>query len=305
MTGWTVLDMPSQQGRTAVVTGTGGLAYQDALALARAGADVILAGRNPAKGARTVARIRDQVPGAAVRFETLDLADLASVAAFGARLRAASGRLDLLINNAGVMTPPRRGVTADGFELQLGTNYLGHFALTAQLLPLLRQGRDARVVHLSSLAANDGVIDFDNLGAERGYQAMKVYNQSKLACLMFALELQRRSDAAGWGLRSVAAHPGLARTEIVPNGAGWLSPLGLFRVLFARVLFQSAARGALPTLYAATAPQAGPGAYYGPDGFQELRGAPAGAKMPPRALDAGVAARLWQVSEHLTGARFG
>ena len=186
MTRWTNTDIPSQHGRTAVVTGTGGLGYEDALALARAGCDVILAGRNPRKGADAVARIRGEVPPARIRFERVDLADLASIAAFGERIGKGRTSLDLLINNAGVMVPPQRQLTTDGFELQFGTNYLGHFALTAHLLPLLRNGKGARVISLSSVAAAQGRIDFDDLDASRSYKPMPVYAQSKLACLMFA-----------------------------------------------------------------------------------------------------------------------
>lgn len=183
---WTAANIPAQNGRLAVVTGVGGLGFQDALALARAGAQVVLAGRDARKGADAVAQIQAQVPSASIRFEPLDLANLKSIADFADRLRAGADGLDLLVNNAGVMNPPERRETADGFELQLGTNYLGHFALTARLLPLLRRGRDARVVTLSSIAANRGAIDFDDLNATSRYDAMQVYSQSKLACLMFA-----------------------------------------------------------------------------------------------------------------------
>lgn len=175
MAKWTASDIPSQSGRSAVVTGTGGLGYETALALARAGGEVIVAGRNPEKGAAAVAAIRKAAPGAAVRFEPLDLASLASVADFSARLRSQRGSLDLLINNAGVMTPPTRQETADGLELQLGTNYLGHFALTAHLLPLLRQGRQSRVVTLSSVAARAGALAFDDLNAAKSYNPMAAY----------------------------------------------------------------------------------------------------------------------------------
>jgi len=303
MTHWTTSDIPSQSGRTAVVTGTGGLGYEDALALARAGAAVILAGRDPRKGADAVSRIRSSVPSADIRFERLDLADRASIAAFVERLAQRQDRLDLLINNAGVMLPPERQVTADGFELQFGTNYLGHFALTAHLLPLLRQGTTPRVISLSSVAAPAGVIDFDDLNAERSYKAMSVYSQSKLACLMFAFELQRRSVAAGWGVTSIAAHPGVSRTDLLHNGPGRWSVHGLTRSLLP-FLFQPAAQGALSTLYAATSSQAKGGGYYGPDKMGETRGYPAEAKIPPQALDAAVAVRLWDVSETLTGVRF-
>lgn len=303
MAHWTTSSIPPQRGRTAVVTGTGGLGLEDALALAKAGARVIVAGRNPAKGAEAIARIRQTHPQAEARFEALDLASLASVRAFGDRLRAQESQLDLLINNAAVMTPPQRQVTADGFEAQLGTNHLGHFALTAELLPLLRQSPQARVVSLSSVAARDGALNFDDLQSEASYRPMVAYGQSKLACLVFALELQRRSEAAGWGLQSLAAHPGISRTDLLPNGAGANSFAGLMR-RYAWFLFQPAAQGALPTLYAATAPEAQGGGYYGPDRLMETRGHPALAKLPPQALDLAQAARLWAASEALTGARF-
>jgi NAD(P)-dependent dehydrogenase (short-subunit alcohol dehydrogenase family) len=291
---WTQADIPSHHGRTAIVTGTGGLGFEDALALARAG-------RSEAKGADAVRRIRTAVPSAQIRFEQLDLASLASVAAFSAGIGERHDAVDILINNAGVMVPPRREVTADGFELQLGTNHLGHFALTAHLMPLLREG--ARVVSLSSVAARAGIIDFDDLNSARVYAAMKAYSQSKLACLMFALELQRRSDAMGWGICSIASHPGIARTDLLHNGPGRRSAHGLARTLLP-FLFQPADRGALPTLYAATAPDAAGGAYYGPDGIAEVRGYPTLAKVPAQALDQAVASRLWQVSQGLTGVSF-
>jgi NAD(P)-dependent dehydrogenase (short-subunit alcohol dehydrogenase family) len=303
MTRWTASNIPSQRGRSAVITGTGGLGFEDALALARSGADVVIAGRNPEKGEEAVAKIRQSVPEAAVRFEMLDLASLRSVADFGARMRSGGTSLDLLINNAGVMTPPKRKVTADGFELQLGTNYLGHFSLTAHLLPLLRNGKNPRVVTLSSIAARDGAINFGDLQAERDYKPMVVYSQSKLACLMFAFELQRRSDAAGWGITSIAAHPGISRTDLLPNGAGRLSVAGLLRSSL-WFMFQPAAQGALPTLFAATSPDARAGEYYGPDKFSETRGYPTIAKAPKQSKDIRIAARLWNMSEQLTGSNF-
>lgn len=210
----------------------------------------------------------------------------------------------MLINNAGVMTPPERRTTSDGFELQFGTNYLGHFALTAHLLPLLRKGRSPRVVTLSSIAARNGAINFDDLQAEHGYKPMPVYSQSKLACLMFAFELQRRSEAAGWGITSIAAHPGISRTELLPNGAGKASVLGLGR-RFLWFLFQPAAQGALPTLFAATSLDAKGGGFYGPNRLGETRGYPTISKTPKAALDTSVAARLWKVSEQITRAKFG
>jgi NAD(P)-dependent dehydrogenase (short-subunit alcohol dehydrogenase family) len=300
---WTARDLPAQHGRSAVITGTGGLGFEDALQLARAGGEVIIAGRNPRKGADAVARIRSQMKSARVRFEQVDLASLDSIAGFGARLRSQRDSLDLLINNAGVMVPPKRQETADGFELQLGTNYLSHFALTAQLMPLLRNGVDPRVVTLSSIAARNGLIDFDDLQAERAYQPMAVYSQSKLACLMFAFELQRRSEAGQWGVASLAAHPGISRTDLLHNAPGRWSTIGMTRALL-WFLFQPAPQGALPTLFAATSPEAAPGGYYGPRKFNETRGGPSLAKIPARADDSATAARLWSISETLTGVTF-
>lgn len=300
---WTTAHIPNQQGRTAIVTGASGLGFEDARALARAGADVIMASRDRAKGDAAVARIRDEIPQARIRFEALDLASLASVSSFASRLGGQLESLDLLINNAGVMDPPKRHVTADGFELQFGTNHLGHFALTGQLLPLLRKGRQPRVVTLSSIAARMGAIDFANLNATRSYQPRTAYSQSKLACLMFALELQRRSAAGGWGVASLAAHPGVSRTDLLLNAPGGGSPEAGFR-RFAWFLFQPVPQGALPTLYAATSPVAKGGEYYGPHGLAELRGRPALAKIPPRALDKAAAAQLWEISEGMTKVRF-
>src|SRR4051812_23752088 len=214
--------VPSQLGRTAVVTGaTGGLGYEAALALAKAGAEVILTGRDDQKGRSAVEKIGHEVTGSNVSYEQLDLASLASVADFAQRMHSRQS-LDLLINNAGVMALPHRQTTADGFEMQFGTNYLGHFALTARLMPLLRGASAPRVVSVSSLAHRTGRIDFDDLQGARVYSPWKAYGQSKLAMLMFALELQRRSDAAGWNLTSNAAHPGFARTGLFASGPGGL-----------------------------------------------------------------------------------
>ncbi|NGP17127.1 SDR family oxidoreductase [Devosia aurantiaca] len=303
MTKWTAKDIPSQAGRTAVVTGTGGLGYEDALGLARAGARVIIAGRSPQKGAEAVRRIKQAVPGADVRFGLVDLGNLASITRFADELARDLPSLDILINNAGVMTPPERKTTSDGFELQLGTNYLGHFALTGRLLPLLKRGNQPRVVSLGSVAARSGAIDFDDLQAERGYRAMNVYSQSKLACVIFAIELDRRSQAAGWGIKSIAAHPGVSRTELIPNQAGSLSASGLIR-RFMPFLFQPVWQGALPTLYAATDPGAVSGASYGPDRLGGTRGYPTLEKAPERATNPATAAKLWKISEELTGVTF-
>lgn len=296
--------MPSQQGRSALITGTGGLGLEDALALARDGSEVIIAGRNADKGAAAVSRIKTAAPDARVHFEAVDLASLKSITALAERLKASRASLDLLINNAAVMTPPTRLETSDGFEQQLGTNYLGHFALTAQLLPLLRAGSAPRVINLSSVAARAGAIDFDDLQSKRAYQPMKAYGQSKIACLMFAFELQRQSDRNHWGITSIAAHPGISRTDLLHNAPGKRSFAGLMRTYF-WFLFQPAAQGALPTLFAATAPEAKPGAYYGPHALGETRGYPTSSKVPPQAQDLAAAERLWAASEALTHVTFG
>lgn len=300
---WTFEHIPTQRGRSIIVTGTGGLGFETALALCRAGADVIIAGRNADKGNDAVARIMQTARGSSVTFEHVDLGNLQSVAAFGQRLRESRNSVDVLINNAGVMTPPRRNTTSDGFELQFGTNHLGHFALTAHLLPLLRRGNAPRVISVSSVAARAGLINFDDLQGERGYRPMPAYAQSKLACLMFAVELQRRSDANGWGVSSIAAHPGVSRTDLLHNAPGRFSPMGLIRS-YLWFLFQPAAQGALPTLFAATSPDARGGGYYGPDKLGETRGYPTDAKLPQQSLQEHIARRLWVVSETLTGITF-
>lgn len=299
-THWSASDIPPQHGRLAVITGTGGIGFETALALARAGGEVIIAGRNAKKGADAVTRICADVRSARARFEQVDLASLESIAEFGTRLRGQYKSLNLLINNAAVMNPPDRQETADGFELQFGTNYLGHFALTLQLLPLLCLGRDARVITLSSIAARSGAIHFEDLQAERSYKPMRVYSQSKLACLLFAFELQRRSKAGRLGISSIAAHPGVSRTDLLHNAPGRWSAVGMMRT-FLWFLFQPASQGALPSLFAATSLDAEGGGYYGPAILSETRGAPAEAAIPPRALSLGNASRLWEISERLTG----
>ncbi|MDD2795291.1 oxidoreductase [Acidocella sp.] len=303
MNAWASGDIPSQAGKLAVITGANsGIGYFTALELAKAGANVILACRNAQKGAAAAAKINAVAPGRAV-FDALDLASLASVHDFAARFKAAHGTLDLLINNAGVMAPPARQTTADGFELQFGVNFLGHFALTALLLPALIKAPAPRVIQLSSIAHRQGRIDLTDLQSARAYKPWQAYSQSKLAMLMFAMELQRRADAGGWGLLSLAAHPGIARTELIANGpgAGSLTALGL--KLVEPFISRSGAAGALSTLLAATAADVAPGGYYGPTGFREFRG-PAGKARPEKhALDAGVARALWEAAEALTGLR--
>ncbi len=303
MTDWNIQDIPTQDGKRVVITGaTGGLGYETALALAGKGADVILTGRNASKGQAALAAIRAIYPNAQIRYEHLDLASLASVTDFVQRLTADHDSLDLLINNAGVMTPPTRQETADSFELQLGTNYLGHFALTAQLLPQLRKATAPRVVNLSSNAHKlMADIHFDDLQWQKRYKPWPAYAQSKLAMLMFALELQRQSNAKGWGLMSNAAHPGYARTDLIANGPGLDNLTTKFSLLIQPMMSHSAADGALPTLYAATAPDAEHAAYYGPRDLFELKGPVSVAAISRRAQNEMVATRLWQVSEALTG----
>jgi NAD(P)-dependent dehydrogenase (short-subunit alcohol dehydrogenase family) len=300
---WTTSNIPDQSGKLAVVTGaTGGLGLETAHGLAGAGTEVILAGRNPTKGRDAEALIRDRHSGAKARFELLDLASLTSIKAFADRMQAASRPIDILINNAGVMAPRERATTADGFELQFGTNYLGHFALTARLLPLLTAAK-ARVVQLSSVAHRSGKIRLDDLNYEQGYKPFPVYSQSKLAMLMFAIELDRRSKVKGWDLTSVAAHPGVARTDLIANGPAVGANL-LVRAaipIAMALIAQSSAAGALPTLMAATAPRAAGGQYFGPQGWNEFKGPPGLAKIKPQALDPKVAAALWAASEKLTG----
>lgn len=302
---WSTKDIPDQSGKLALITGaTGGLGYETALALARAGADVVLTGRNAEKGATALARIHAEVPRAKISYESLDLSALANVAAFAQRFAAAHDHLDILVNNAGVMALPERQVTVDDFEQQFGTNYLSHFALTARLLPQLARAKASISVQLSSGYAHPGRIDFDDLQGATLYKPWKAYAQSKLAMLMFALELQRRSDRSGWNLKSTAAHPGYARTELIPNGPGTSGLTGIAIRLLSPLMSQTPAEGALPQLFAATSPKAVPGGYYSPGRRFELVGTPKDGRIPAQAKDKAVASRLWAVSEQLTGVRF-
>jgi NAD(P)-dependent dehydrogenase (short-subunit alcohol dehydrogenase family) len=299
---WTAEQIPGQSGRVAVVTGANsGLGLSTARELARHGADVVLACRNMEKGAAAQAEIEAAAPGAKVTLEALDLGSLDSVRAFADRLLAADGGIDLLINNAGVMAPPRRE-TADGFELQIGTNHLGHFALTGLLIGAMRGREDARVVTLSSNAHKAGRISFGNLQGERRYFRWNAYCQSKLANLLFALELDRRLSAAESVVKSLAAHPGYAATNLQTAAAPAVDRLAM--VVLNKTFAQSADRGALPTLYAATVPDLPGGTYVGPDGFAEQTGYPKIASPAGAARNEETARRLWEVSEELTGVRF-
>jgi NAD(P)-dependent dehydrogenase (short-subunit alcohol dehydrogenase family) len=297
---WTAKDIPDQSRRLAVVTGANsGLGLVTARELARAGAAVVLAARNTAKGEQAAASINEAVPGADVRVQELDLADLGSVRSFAETLD--SDRLDLLINNAGLMAPPRR-LTKDGFESQFGTNHLGHFALTGLLMPRLLAASEPRVVTVSSTAHRAGQIDFDDLQRERKYNNWRAYGQSKLANLMFCFELQRRATEAGTSLRSMAAHPGYARTNLqfaAPTTRD-KAVMAVTNLLFA----QSAEMGALPTLYAATFPDLPGGTFVGPGGLMEQRGHPKVVTAAGKAYDEDTWRRLWEISEELTGVHY-
>jgi NAD(P)-dependent dehydrogenase (short-subunit alcohol dehydrogenase family) len=294
---WTRKDMPDQTGRIAVVTGANsGIGYETARALAQVGATVIMACRSETRGNAAAQRIQAEGPKGRVELRLLDLADLGSVQSFADEFQESDGRLDLLINNAGVMMPPRRHETADGFELQFGTNHLGHFALTGLLLNHMLPTPGARVVSVSSFMHVLGKIDFDDLQAKRSYSRWRTYGQSKLANLLFIYELQRRLEASGYDVIAAAAHPGWTATELQRHSRIYSA----FNPLFA----QRPEMGCLPTLYAATAPDVKGGEYFGPDGLLGLRGYPKRARSSSRSYDQGVAARLWQVSEELTGVRY-
>jgi len=295
---WTSDDVPGQQGRLAVVTGANtGLGFETARVLAARGASVVLAVRDTEKGKRAAARIAGTTPGANVMVQPLDLASLDSVRAAAGELRARHPGIDLLINNAGVMFPPKQ-TTRDGFELQLGTNHLGHFALTGLLLEQMLPVPGSRVVTVSSQAHRIRArINFDDLQSERSYSRVAAYSQSKLANLMFTYELQRRLSGAGTTL-AVAAHPGLAATELIRN-----SP-AIAAFFYTRLLSQKAVIGALPVLRAATDPGVLGGQYYGPGGLFGARGYPKLAESSRQSHDAAIQRRLWTVSEELTGVSF-
>lgn len=302
---WTAADIPDQSGRRAIVTGANsGLGFETALALAAKGAEVTLAVRDAAKGEDAARQITARVPNARVEVRRLDLADLASVDEFAWLWREShADGLDLLVNNAGIMAIPRR-VSSQGHEMQLATNHLGHFALTGRLIDALRP--EGRVVTVSSQAHRMGRIDFDDLMGERSYGPWRAYGQSKLANLLFMRSLAERLERAGSTVDSVAAHPGYASTHlqaVAPEmkGRGWQVKV---MDVVNKVMAQSAEMGALPTLYAATAPTVVRGDYVGPDGFGEQRGHPKLVGMTDSARDRAAADRLWSVSEELTGVRY-
>jgi NAD(P)-dependent dehydrogenase (short-subunit alcohol dehydrogenase family) len=296
---WTAAQIPPLDGKTALITGANsGIGYQAALELARHGAHVLLGVRSRAKGDAALARLLQEAPGASAEVVDLDMASLASIRRLAQNF---TPTLDVLINNAGVMALPSRQLTSDGFERQFGTNHLGHFALTGLLLPHLLQAAAPRVVTVSSLAHRNGKIDFDDLQSEKHYVPWTAYKQSKLANLLFALELDRRARAAGSRLVSIPVHPGISRTSIFENGPGLKDLKAVGMKILSPFITQDEAAGALPTLYAATAPEAQGGAYIGPDGFLGFKGSPTVEMPRPQALDEAVAKRLWTVSEDLTG----
>jgi NAD(P)-dependent dehydrogenase (short-subunit alcohol dehydrogenase family) len=287
---------------TAVVTGARGIGFEVGRGLARSGRHVVFAVRNLAVGEAAIGTIRAEDKDAEVSYELLDLADLSSVAAFGARMRASHDKLDVLINNAGVIMVPERETTADGFELHFGTNHLGHFALVGNLLPLLLAADVPRVTVVGSLAHRWVDIDFDDLQSEQSYRKARAYGRSKMANLLFMQELQRRSDVGGWTLSSTGAHPGFARTEAITRPDDSRAKRAFSNAVSG--LVPSAESAARPIVYAATSPEVTPGGYYGPGGPGEIAGKPAPAKLAAKAQDPVRAARLWEVSEQLTGVSF-
>ncbi len=303
---WTEQQVPDVTGKKALVTGANsGLGFETARVLAARGAHVLLGCRNRDKADTAMEAIRAHAPGASLELVQMDLSSLESVRQAAEQVRAHHDHLDLLINNAGVMwLPPMR--TEDGFEMHFGTNHLGHFALTGPLLPLLRDTPGARIVTLSSIGHRMGRIHFDGLNLEHGYGKQKAYSQSKLANLLFAHELQRRLQAAGAQAISVAAHPGIAGTNLATPALEKTGPQWLARLTarLAPVLARPPVQGALPTLYAATAPVVNGGDYMGPDGPWEITGYPAKGRSSKHALDPHLARRLWSVSEELTGVAY-
>lgn len=305
---WGIADIPGLGGKTALVTGAnGGLGRVVARELGAAGARVLVACRDPQRGRASVQELRRMEPQANFELVELDLASLSSVREASAAVHEAVGRLDLLVNNAGVMAPPRLE-TEDGFELQLATNHLGHFALTGLLLDLLASSPTPRVVNVSSSVHRGGRIDFQDPHSTRRYGRWSAYAQSKLANLLFTFELALRANEAGWGLLAAAAHPGWSATNLQFAGMGMgmdgNSVIARFTGLGNRLFAQSAESGSLPLLYAATSPDVPPGAFVGPDGPFEMRGSPVLVEPSPAARDEIAARRLWQLSAELTGVRY-
>ncbi|TWG12446.1 NAD(P)-dependent dehydrogenase (short-subunit alcohol dehydrogenase family) [Actinoplanes teichomyceticus] len=306
----TEFSVPNLAGKIAVITGASdGVGLGIATQLAGAGAEVVMPVRNRVKGEKAIARIRQEHPKAVVSLRDLDLSSLDSVSALGATLRDEQRPIHILINNAGVMTPPERMTTADGFELQFGSNYLGHFALTAHVLPLLQAGR-ARVTSQLSVSANQGAINWNDLNWEQSYNGNTAYSQSKIALGLFGLELDRRSQAGGWGITSNICHPGIAPTNLLAaqpelGRTKDTVTVRLIRALSRRgILTGSPESAALPALMAATSPNARGGRFYGPSGLAHLSGPPAEQPVYTRLHSLEDARRIWQISENLTGATF-
>lgn len=299
MTKWTTEQIGSLSGKKVIITGgASGIGFAASDVLASKGSDLIIAVRNTVKGEKAAAKIRAKHPAASVAVMHLDLGDLASVRQFATEFGSRFDRLDLLINNAGVMVPPY-SKTRDGFELQFGTNHLGHFALTAHLLLLLMATPLSRIVTVSSLAARRAKIHFTNLDGSNGYNPMTFYRQSKLANLLFAIELQHRLERSEASTISVACHPGISVTNLLSRGSG--KETGIIVRGLMGIVAQPAGKGALPTLYAATHPDLRGGEYIGPDGPGNTKGNPVLNNDPARLFTKELAARLWQVSEELTG----
>lgn len=299
---WTINDMPDMKGKRVVITGgSGGLGLETAYGFAEKGAEIILAVRNLEKGHQAAGGLLKKFPQASVEVMRLDLADLSSIEGFAARVIAKYDALHILVNNAGVMIPPF-GKTKDGFELQFGSNHLGHFALTGRLLPLLLKTPQSRIVTLSSIAAKSGYIYFNNLDGRLGYSAMKFYGQSKLANLLFARELQKHLSAIGASTISVACHPGVSNTNLISRGSG--KQAGRAASFLWGLMSQSAAMGALPTLYAATDPGLYGGEYIGPTGKGGRRGYPGFDLSVDHKMNEETMAKLWRVSEELTGVTY-
>jgi NAD(P)-dependent dehydrogenase (short-subunit alcohol dehydrogenase family) len=302
MARWTTNDIPSQNGELAVVTGgNSGLGFETALALARAGASVLIACRDEKKGDEAAKKIRARAPHSQVNVGRLDLASLNSIHAFAQNLTSSGAKVALLINNAGIMAIPKRRLTEDGFEMQLGVNHLGHFALSGSLLPALLRANSPRVVTVSSMAHRTGRMDFSDLQSEKHYSPWTAYGQSKLANLLYAFELERKITEAASRLKSMAAHPGYSATNLQTGGPKLDGPSLTASILAFTNIFmaQSAAMGALPTLYAATSADAVGGGFYGPS--LEIWGHPTKTTPSSQALDEKAAAELWRLSEQLTG----
>ncbi len=305
------IPVPDLTGSLALVTGASdGVGFEIAARLARSGAEIIMPVRNLQKGEGAATRIRARTPGAGIRVHALDLSSLGSVTSFADEVLAEGRPIDIQINNAGVMSPPTRQLTDDGFELQFGTNHLGHFALTARLLPLLQAGR-AHVTSQVSIAADQGAINWDDLSWHSDYDPMKAYSSSKIALGLFATELQRRSDAGGWGIRSNLSHPGITPTNLLAAQPGMGRPddttaVKVIRAMSRRgILVGTPASAALSAVYAATSPDAKGGRLYGPKGFRHLSGPPAEQSLYSRLQDPAAARRVWKLSEQLVGVAAG